>query len=406
MQLRRIKSRPVELFAVADNFAVFQAIGEELQEEFPDEGWSPIGYAEMRKTLAAGAPDTLEAVLVGVDSADEGRLKEVSTLIAAIKAAGLPAILLAKDISPAATHALLRAGADDFLPYPTPQGALADTLERIRNKDSGIGQGEAKGKGRRGVVLPVYGVAGGVGATTFATNLAWELALEGRKANKRVCVMDFDFQYGSVATYLDLPRLESIYELVSETDTMDHDGLASALTSFQKKLAVLTAPMDALPLDIIGPEDVKKLLSLATHSYDFVVVDMPTTLTHWTETVLHVAETFFVMMEIDMRSAQNMLRFLRTLKAEDLPLEKLDFIMNYAPGFTDMGGKNRVKRMGESLGIEYSLLLPDGGKAVAQANDHGSPLEIYAKSNPLRKEIKRVAKSIVDSVAASQAAIA
>ncbi len=406
MQLRRIKSRPVELYAVADNFAVFQAIGEELKGEFPDDGWAPIGYNEMRKIVASGVPETLEAVLVGVDQTDEGRLKEVSTFIATIKAAGLPVVLLAKDISPAAMHALLRAGADDFLPYPTPQGALSETMERMRNRASGIGQTDGKGKGRRGVILPVYGVAGGVGSTTFATNLAWELALETKKTNKRVCIMDFDFQYGSVATYLDLPRLESIYELVSESESMDHDGLASALTSYQKRLAVLTAPMDALPLDIIGPEDVRKLLSLATHSYDFVVVDMPTTLTHWTESVLQVAETFFVMMEIDMRSAQNMLRFLRTLKAEDLPLEKLDFIMNRAPGFTDMGGKARIKRMAESLGIEYSIMLPEGGRQVPQACDHGSPLEVNARSNPLRKEIRRVARSIAESVAAAQAAIA
>jgi pilus assembly protein CpaE len=34
---------------------------------------------------------------------------------------------------------------------------------------------KAKGD-RNGVILPVHGMAGGVGATTFAANLAWELA--------------------------------------------------------------------------------------------------------------------------------------------------------------------------------------------------------------------------------------
>jgi pilus assembly protein CpaE len=29
---------------------------------------------------------------------------------------------------------------------------------------------------RNGVILPVHGMAGGVGASTFAVNLAWELA--------------------------------------------------------------------------------------------------------------------------------------------------------------------------------------------------------------------------------------
>ena len=52
---------------------------------------------------------------------------------------------------------------------------------------------------RDGVVLPVHGFAGGTGTTTFAVNLAWELANidEGDDA-LRVCLLDLDLQFGSV----------------------------------------------------------------------------------------------------------------------------------------------------------------------------------------------------------------
>ena len=128
------------------------------------------------------------------------------------------------------------------------------------------------------MILPVYGISGGVGASTFAVNLAWEMATYTKKTNKRVALLDLNFQYGSVSTYLDLPRRETIYELLSDPSNIDNDGLAQALTSFKSRLAVLTAPLDALPLDIIGPEDMERLLKTAAQSYDFVCAICPA---HW-----------------------------------------------------------------------------------------------------------------------------
>ena len=69
----------------------------------------------------------------------------------------------------------------------------------------------------------------------------------------------------------------------------------------------------------------------------------------WTETVLHAAHVYFTMIELDMRSAQNTLRMIRALKGEELPYEKLRYVLNRAPGFTDLNGKSRVKRMGLRL---------------------------------------------------------
>jgi pilus assembly protein CpaE len=84
----------------------------------------------------------------------------------------------------------------------------------------------------------------------------------------------------------------------------------------------------------------------------------------------------------------------RALQSEDLPFNKLRFALNKAPKFTDLSGKSRVKRMGESLGISIDLQLPDGGKQVTQGSDHGVPLASSAPKNPLRKEITKLAHSL------------
>ena len=149
-----------------------------------------------------------------------------------------------------------------------------------------------------------------------------------------------------------------------------------------------------LPLDMLNPEDIERVLEFATSNFDYVVIDMPTTIVQWTETVLNASHVYLSPLELDMRSAQNTLRMVRALKSEDLPYQKLRYFLNRAPKFTDLNGKSRVKRMAESLDIEIELMMPDGGKPVVQAGDHGLPLEETAAKNPLRKELQKLAVSI------------
>jgi len=138
----------------------------------------------------------------------------------------------------------------------------------------------------------------------------------------------------------------------------------------------------------------RSVIDMARAHFDYVVVDMPSTLVLWSETVLQAAHVYFAMIELDMRSAQNALRLKRALQSEDLPFNKLRFALNRAPKFTDLSGKSRVKRMAESLGISIDLQLPDGGKQVVQSCDHGQPLASSGAKNPLRKEIAKLATSL------------
>ncbi|SFJ03451.1 AAA family ATPase [Albimonas pacifica] len=386
-----------DMMVVAENLDAFDGLRRELEAEFPDGGWTAVTLRGLRKALDAQPP---AYVLLAVDATDMGRIDELVQLIALGRGRGSSMVLLVQDLPPMAMHRMMRAGAEDFLPVPLPAGALAESLAALGD---GRGDGDSR-EARNGLIYPVYGVAGGVGATTFAVNLAWEIAHEARKTGLKIAILDLDFQYGSVATYLDMPRRDSVFELLTGIDRADPNGFAAALEDRGKRISVLTAPADALPLNIVSPPDVEKLLGFARDSFDVVILDLPTTLTEWTETALSAAQRFWAVMEIDMRSAQNMLRFLRALQAEDLPFDKVDYVMNRVPGFGDFGARGRVKKMAETLGIEYGVLLPDGGKAVIQACDHGSPLAEFASGNALRKEIRKTARAVLEEVQASRAA--
>lgn len=392
---------PIVACTISRDVSNFDLLIEDMEAEL-GESWGDLNFEDAIQFLNQPDANSLEFIAIAVDAQDESDLARITGIIRTAKDKGVKIILIADEVSPIALHQLLKLGADDFVPYPLPENALHEAIERLQRTpppdqviEGSVGTPAFKAKGdRNGVIFPVHGLAGGTGATTLAVNLAWELATVQKDNPPRVCLLDFDFQGGSVSTYLDLPRREAVYEMLSDTASLDNVSFLQALLTFNDKLSVMTAPSEMLPLDIVTSEDINRVLDVARANFDFVVVDMPRTVVQWTEAVLSQSQVYFVMMELDMRSAQNALRMIRALKAEELPYEKLRYVLNRAPKFTDLSGKSRVKRLAESLDIKIELQLPDGSKQVTESNDHGLPLAETAAKNPLRREIVKMAQSI------------
>lgn len=413
---------PIVACTISRDVQNFDLLIDDMEIEL-GENWGDLSFDDAAVFLEQPEASTLEFVAIAVDGEDTVDLAPVTDLIKLAKSKSIKVMLIAHELSPIALHQLLRLGADDFVPYPLPEGALHDAIVRMRTtpqpapaapvqvaSDPDVEQGQArspsfKPKGdREAVVLPVHGMSGGVGASTFACNLAWELANISKTDAPRVCLLDFDFQFGAISTNLDLPRRDAVFEILQDTASADSESFLKSMLTFNDKLHVFTAPPDMLPLDIVHGEDIDRLIDMAQANFDFVVIDMPSTIVSWTETVLNRAHVYFALLELDLRSAQNVLRLVRALKAEALPLEKMRYVLNRAPKFTDLSGKSRVKRMAESLDIDIEVQLPDGGPQVTQANDHGLPLAESSAKNPMRKEIQKLAKSLYDLNKSAEAA--
>lgn len=391
----QLEPSPLVACTISRDVTQFTLLIEDMEASFGD-AWGDLDFSEALAFLRQIDAETLEFIAIAIDAHDESHLAIIGEVVELAKEMGIKVILIANDVSPGALHCLLRQGADKFVPYPLPEGEFQTAINRLQDPpaspDPTISVPDATNAD--GVLLAVHGLAGGSGATTLAVNLAWELAIIGKDKSPRVCIIDMDIQFGSISTYLDLPRHDAVYELWSDTASIGPEVFKHALIAYQDRLWCLTAPSELLPLDLIASEDVARVLNQAREHFDYVIVDMPTTLVQWSETVLNSAQIYFVTLEADMRSAQNVLRLKQALQAEEIPLDRLRFCLNRAPKITDLSGKSRIKRMAEGLEISIKLQLPDGGKPVTQAADHGLPLAQSAAKNPLRKEIARLAASI------------
>lgn len=393
--------QPIIACTVSRDVQHFELLIEDM-EAVLGEQWGDLAFDDVIPFLSQPEAKSLRFLSVAMNSEDEPRLSKICEIISAAKAQGVKVILITEEVSSTVLHTLLREGGDEFVPYPLPEGELERAIERVMTPQETAAPAnaddeptrKAPGGTKNGVIIPVHGLAGGIGATTMAVNLAWELATIEKDTTNKVCILDFDFQFGSASTYLDLARRETVVELLTDTEAMDSESFLQALSVFADTLHVLTAPFDMIPLDLLSPDDIKRIIDMAASHFDYVIIDMPSTMVEWSQNVLEAAHVYFAVLELDMRSAQNTLRLKRAMQAEDLPFDKIRFILNRAPGFTDLNGKSRIKRLADSLGIAIEVMMPDGGKPVAQNADQGVPMGQGIPKNPLRKEIVKLAKSV------------
>ena len=177
------------------------------------EAWGDLGFSEALTFFNQPEAEALQFVALAIDSADESDLPMMGEIITQAKTRGIKVILIAEDVTPAALHTLLRQGADEFVPYPLPEQELQAAIDRPKAPEPEVAPNPHQlhsGSQREGAVIVCHGLAGGTGSTTMAVNLAWELAALSQRDDPSVCLLDFDLQHGSVSTYLDLPRRESV----------------------------------------------------------------------------------------------------------------------------------------------------------------------------------------------------
>ncbi len=222
------ETAPIAACTVSRDVQNFDLLIEDMEQAL-GESWGDLGFAEALAYFNQPDAEAMEFVALAIDDSDEDNLVLLGEIITQAKSRGIKVILIAEDVTPAALHQLLRQGADEFVPYPLPEGELMQAIERIRaaNQPQPAETERAtrlkSGEDKQGAVFVAHGLAGGTGSTTLAVNLAWELALLNQGDAPNVCLLDFDFQFGTASTYLDLARREAVFEMLSDTDSMDDE---------------------------------------------------------------------------------------------------------------------------------------------------------------------------------------
>lgn len=246
-------------------------------------------------------------------------------------------------------------------------------------------------------LLAIQPLSGGCGATTFAVNLALELA--DIQAKSKICLIDLNIQFGNVGAYLNLAANPRIFDAYRNISRLDSESFELCLQFPRPNLAVFGAPPEILPPDGITPRELTSLLKLAKDRSDLVITDLSHQLAEWSDTVFGAADGIFALGHLDVRTAQNMTKLRELLGPRNPALPRFFTISSRTPRKRSRHWLAEQSQLEKSCGAPIFALLPDGGDAATLASNLGRPLADFAPQNPLRKTIRDMAQSLLPHVA-------
>lgn len=302
-----------------------------------------------------------------------------------------PVIAVTRAFDADTARALMQMRVADFLVKPVQAIDLVRACARAA-KASGATTTEAQ-------IYTFLPAVGGAGVTTLAVQTAMLLLNSaGPRGKPSTCLVDLDFQHGSVADYLDLePRL-NLAEIEPRPDRLDRQLLEVMLSYHASGLAVVAAPNRPAEMRSFDHDVVTRLLDLVSSHFEYVVFDMPRTWFAWTDSVLLGSNKLYIVSETTvpgLRHAKQLVAAI-TERLEDGP--KPQVIVNrfsqrmFGSGLT----MNDVE---QTLGEAFVSAIPNDYALVREAIDRGVPLDEVKPGNKITAQLKKL---VVDPVRAAE----
>jgi pilus assembly protein CpaE len=295
----------------------------------------------------------------------------------------LPALTIfaaTSDPSMAVLRAVLEAGASDVLSLPLGNQELHKALIKFSQLRTKNGPAHAAGS-----VLTVYGVRGGLGATTLAVNLASRLhtGLECETS-----LVDLDLQRGDVGAFLNLTPVNSLAALANATGPVDEIFLAGTLTRHTSGLFLLPAPSEMEEADTIGHKEVEMALRLLRPQFRFTIVDTSRMITAPVLAAFEQSDRVLMLTDLSVPSVRTARRTIELLERLSIPRERVDLIVTQViPGPVPLADAARA------IGKEVYHVLPRDEQAAAAAMNAGTT--ITARESGLAVAIADLADKLV-----------
>jgi pilus assembly protein CpaE len=218
-------------------------------------------------------------------------------------------------------------------------------------------------------VVVVLSPKGGVGKTTISTNLAIALS---RRAPLNTVVVDFDSQFGDVASVLNINAQHTLEDAFTENSVHPPLVVKGLLNAFDEQLLVLAASESPAALEKIAPQQESDLLRQLSKEYAYVVVDTGSGLTDETMAALEVATDVIMVTTMDVSSVKALRRAADLLDRIDLLPRSRHLIVNMTESGTGLEVEDIAQAMQMPVDVSIArsvdiALSVNTGKPLAQA---------------------------------------
>ena len=278
----------------------------------------------------------------------------------------------------------MRMGAKEFLPKPV----LKDDLDRVvENLYDNSADDESVSK-----IITIYSNKGGIGKTTLATNLAYELAQITRD---KVALIDLNLQLGDVSTFLNLnPFFDAAYVIKNLTEKKE-DVLLKAFERYEDlNLYVLSDPNYIEQSESITPQQIEKLFESLKKVFPYIIVDMSSNIDPNSLKILDKSDLILFTTIVNIPAIRNAQRCLNLFRSRRYPLDRVKIIINRFMENDDI----KIEDIETALGEKVYWKIPNNYFSIMESINKGVPVnKINANSN-IASSFRDLALKISDEI--------
>lgn len=214
---------------------------------------------------------------------------------------------------------------------------------------------------KRGRLIAVLSPKGGSGKTTVAVNVATAIA---QAAPNRTLLIDFDCQFGDVATSLGMTPERTLTDL-GNLPHLDPTSVKLFMTRDSTgSLLVLPSSGNPEEADLIDKALSEELLDIMLHEFDYIVVDTAAGIDERSLAAIGFASDLVLIASMDVASVRNLIKELKILDRLRKPNQTRHFVLNRVT--TDSGLK--IEDIVEAVELPISNQIATSSLLLKRSN--------------------------------------
>jgi pilus assembly protein CpaE len=322
-------------------------------------------------------------VLIGPD-VDMEQACQFSELVR-VERSEIGVLLLRRRLDVTVLGQALRAGVREVVTADDLTG-LADAARRSRELSGRVSGHTTEIGGKTGKVVTIFSAKGGVGKTTFATNVSTYLASTGSK----VLLIDLDLAFGDVGISLQMLPQNSIIDLVGMAGHIDDQAIKAVVTKHDSGLDVISAPAEPSDADRVPGSTVGELIRVAKRYYDFVVIDTPPAFTSHVLAGFDDSDLLVLIATLDIPAVKNLRLTLDTLDLLGNPKDTRLIVLNRSDAKVGLRAEDVVAALKQDIAV----MVPNSAAVPASVN-RGVPIILDEPKHPVSLALRELAERFV-----------
>jgi len=282
---------------------------------------------------------------------------------------------------------LIQLGIHDYLVKPvkseTLKVAISDAFLTIHNPEAG-----SRKKLTGNKMCAIIGARGGVGASLFATSIAWIIA---NQQKSQTALLDLDFFFGTSALTFDLEPGRGLSDALDNPDRVDDLFIQRATVQASERLSLLGLELPLSEPLQVDPEALTHLIEKLRESFGYLVLDVPRDFASRHGYFLQNANHVIIVTELSLAATRDTIRLLAFLKEVAPEIEVIIAVNKSGSGFNE---EVNLKDFESSIEHKVHWNVPFDPKATMEAVTRGKALPQVADKSKLVKVLQEISATL------------